>query len=462
VAATRHVIVGAGPAGLAAAATLRVLDPAARIELVCDEPPYARMVLPYYLAGEVTERALHTGDAAWFESQDVQTRLGARATGLDAKARRLLLDDGGSLGYDRLLVATGSRVAVPDALGADAPGVIPMWTLDDARRFLGRGRGETLIVGAGFIAFTVLDALRARSRSVRFVELAPHVLPRMLDAQGAALVERHLAERGIGVRAGAPVERIDPAQGRQRVRLAGGESLDADAVVLATGVRPNVDFLAGSGALIDHGILVDERLRTNLPGVFAAGDVAQGPDLLGGPRRVQAIQPTAVDHGRVAAANMAGLDVAYSGSLTMNVLATCGLEACSFGRWEDEEDALRLENAANGIYRKYVFAGDVLVGGILVGPGAAVTATNDVGMLKGLIQTAAPLGPWKEYLRECPLDLRRVYVASGAARRLLGSRLLAGFGVARGGFRFPALPASRSRSPHHAVLVAGAPAPRPA
>ncbi len=453
----RHVIVGAGPAGLAAAETLRALDRSARITLVCDEPPYARMALPYHLEGRIEERALHTGDAAWFESLDVHTRLGARASGLDAKAHRLLLDDGTSLEYDRLLVATGSRVAVPDIPGADGPGVIPLWTLEHVKRLLGRGRGETAIVGAGFIAFTALDALCARSTRVRFVEMEPRVLPRMLDAQGSAAVDSRLRARGIAVHTGARVLGIEPVAGRQRIRLAEGPPLEADSVVLATGVRPNVEFLAGSGVSIDRGILVDAQLRTSAPDVFAAGDVAQGPDLLGGARRVQAIQPTAVDHGRVAGANMAGTQVTYAGSLTMNILAAQGLEACSFGRWEEERSALRVENAANGIYRKYCFERDVLVGGALVGPGVAVTGTNDVGMLKGLIQTGVPLGPWKEYLHQNPLDLRRVYVASGAAKLLLGTSLLAGRAVTPGGFRFPAVGAAARRSPHHAALVAGAP-----
>jgi hypothetical protein len=172
---------------------------------------------------------------------------------------------------------------------------------------------------------------------------------------------------------------------------------------------------------------------------------------------VQAIQPTAVDHGRVAGANMAGLDVAYSGSLTMNVVAAQGLEACSFGRWQEEGDVLAVENRANLVYRKYVFEGDRLVGGALVGPSAAVTNLNDAGMLKGLVQTGVPLGPWKDYLSENPLDLRRVFVASGAAKSLASWTLLAGRAASGGGFRAPALPPVRGRSPHHATLVAGAP-----
>jgi NAD(P)H-nitrite reductase large subunit len=284
----------------------------------------------------------------------------------------------------------------------------------------------------------------------------------MLDAQGSAAIARRLGQRGIDVHTGARVLRIEAVAGRQRIHLDAGAAVEADSVVLATGVQPQLEFLAGSGAAIERGILVDAHLRTNLPDVCAAGDVAQGPDLLGGPRRIQAIQPTAVDHGRVAAANMAGVPISYAGSLTMNVLAAAGIEACSFGHWEQEREVIRVENPANGIYRKYAFERDVLVGGILVGPGLAVTGTNDVGMLKGLIQTGVALGPWKEYLHQNPLDLRRVYVASGAAKRLLGSTLLAGRAELPRGFRFPALAPARRRSAHHAALVAGAPAPKSA
>lgn len=455
--ATRHVIVGAGPAGLHAIETIRALDPDAKIALVCDEPAYSRMVLPYFLIGKIEERAVMTGDEAWFERLGVETRFGVRAVGLDPDARRLSLDDGASLEYDRLLIATGSRVARPPIDGADAPGVIPMWTLDHARDFLGGSHGETVVVGAGFIAFTILDALAQRSGAVRVLEVESQILPRMLDAPAAALVEAHLAGRGIGVRTGTALERIEVAGERRRLHLAGGEVLECDAVVLATGVQANLDFLEGSGIETDRGVLVDAHMRSSRPEVYAAGDAAQGPDLLGGERRVQAIQPTAVDHGRIAGANMAGLDAAYSGSLTMNVLAVQGLEACSFGRWERDDDVTVVSNAADRIRRKYVWEGGVMVGALLVGPTLAVTGVNDVGMAKGLVQTGVDLGPWRRYLEENPLDLRRPYVASGAAKVLLESTLLAGRASRGGGYRFPALPAVRGRSRHHPTLVADAP-----
>jgi NAD(P)H-nitrite reductase large subunit len=314
-----------------------------------------------------------------------------------------------------------------------------------------------VIVGAGFIAFTVLDAIAARSEKLRFLEIEPQILPRMLDAAGAGMLAAELAARGIEIRTGARLERIEQSGERRRLELASGGALECDAVVLATGIRANLEFLEGSGVDVHEGIVVDEHMRTSADDVYAAGDVAQGPDLLGGERRVQAIQPTAVDHGRIAAANMAGEDVAYSGSLTMNILAAQGLEACSFGRWESTDDVTLVENAANRIYRKYVWQDDVLVGGALVGPSLSVSGVNDVGMLKGLIQTGVQLGPWRAYLEDRPLDLRRPYIASGAARELLASTLLAGRASSGGGFRFPSLPAVRQRSRHHAVLAADAP-----
>ena len=206
---------------------------------------------------------------------------------------------------------------------------------------------------------------------------------------------------------------------------------------------------------------VDETLQSSAEGVYAAGDAAQGLDLSTGERRVHAIQPTATDHGRIAGANMAGESVRYAGSLTMNILSAQGVEACSFGLWDGAgKQCTVVSNASGGIYRKYVWGGDTgdaLIGGALVGPTLAVSGTNDVGMLKGLVQTGVELGPWKAYLEENPLDLRRVFVASGAAQRLLESTLLTGRVSTPRGFRFPKLAPVRSRTPHHAELVTGAP-----
>lgn len=460
--ATRHIIVGAGPAGQNAIETIRALDTDASISLVCNEPAYARMVLPYFVQGKISQTALETGDEAWFEELGVTTHFGRSLSAVDPTSRRITLDDGSSLEFDRLLLATGSRAAAPPIEGIDGPGIVNMWTLDDARNYLSAPHSETVIVGAGFIAFTMLDAIAAQSERVRFIELEDQILPHMLDATSAGLMKTYLEARGIEILTGTRLEKIEEASGRRRLHLSGGTTLECDAVVIATGVQPNVEFLEGSGIEVGgdpgDGILVDANLKTSADDIYAAGDVAQGPDLLGGERRVHAIQPTAVDHGRVAGANMAGQSVDYSGSLVMNILAAQDIEACSFGLWSGQgRETFVAQNPNNSIYRKYVWDADKLVGGILVGPSLAVSNVNDVGMLKGLIQTGIALGSWKDYLKENPMDLRRAFVASGAAKELLGSTLLTGRVTVRGGFRFPSLPAKRARSPHHADLVEGAP-----
>jgi NAD(P)H-nitrite reductase large subunit len=456
--ARRCVIAGAGVAGLAAAETLRQLDPEVSITIAGSEEPYSRMVLPYFMAGRIEERALFTGDDAWFREQAIETRFGEALAGLDPQARTVRLAGGDSLDYDALVLATGSGPVRAPIPGADAEGCIDLWNLEDARAFLAGPHREVAIIGAGFIASTILDAVLKRAERVHLLEIEPQILPRMIDAQGAALIETHLRGGGVDLHTGTEVKAIERAGARLNVSLSSGDGLAVDVVIFATGIRPNLSFLAGSGIETDAGILVDRQLRTNVGGVWAAGDVAQGPMLHHAERRVHAIQPTAVDHGRVAAADIAGVEVGYEGSLLMNVVAIQGIEAASFGLWEEgEREATRVENAHGGVYRKYVWEGDVLVGGVLVGPTHGLSGLNDAGMLKGLIQTGAALGPWRRYLEENPLDLRRAFVASGAAQKLLGSTLLTGRAAAGGGFRFRRLKPRRARSPHHATLVKGAP-----
>ena len=263
--ATRHVIIGAGPAGMAALQTLRALDAEAEIVLVCDEPAYARMVIPYYLQGNIEEQAVFTADAAWLAEERIETHSNCRVTSVNPDARSIELDDGTALSYDKLLIATGSRATRPPIEGADGEGIVNMWTLEDAKAYLAGPTDDTVIVGAGFIAFTILDAIAARSKNVSFVEIEPQILPRMLDAEAAECFEAALAQKGIAFHKGAAVERIEQADGRRRIHIAGGTTLDADAVVMATGILPNLEFLEGSGIAIDHGIVVDEMLRSSAP-----------------------------------------------------------------------------------------------------------------------------------------------------------------------------------------------------
>jgi NAD(P)H-nitrite reductase large subunit len=459
--ATEHVIIGGGPAGMYAIETLREYDKESSITLVCDEPAYSRMSLPYYIAGNIPEAHLMTGSPEYFQALKVRTVLGKRATGVDTQANRVRLDDGETLRYDRLLIATGSaaqRLPIP---GADQPNVINLWTLDDAKKSLTRAKpgSNVVFIGAGFIGFIVLNAMAKVGCRLSVVEVEAQVLPRMLDASSAALVRKWLSDKGVGVFTGTRVTEIGQlADGRKNVRLSDGRALTADLVIMATGIQPNLDLVKGSDIRTEQGVLVNDRLQTSVANVYAAGDVAQGPDLSTGQQMIHAIQPTAQDHGRIAGANMAGQNLAYAGSLLMNILDVIGLHCSSFGLWRDDgRETKTICNASRPVYRKLVFDGDHIVGAILAGPAEDISMLNDMGMVKGFIQSKASLGPWKAYLLKNPLEIRRPYIACRVAEKLLQSTLLK-MPTPNRQHRFRNLQPGAKPNPAHQVLVGTRPA----
>lgn len=405
----KHVVLGAGPAGVIAAETLRRADPGAAVTLVCGEAeaPYSRMALPYLLAEDVGEDGTHLRHGeGHYDSLGIELRQGHVAS-ISPDKDEVTLEDGNSLSYDRLLIATGSRPARPPVPGMDLDGVVSCWTLEDARRIAAATKpgSKVVLMGAGFIGCIVLEALASRGVELTVVEMEDRMLPRMMDDAGAAMIKRWCEAKGVTVLTSTAVKSVEAA-GKGLKLDVGGNSLEADLVVCATGVRPNIEFLAGSGIETDQGILVGDRLQTNKPGIYAAGDVAQGPDFSTGERMVHAIQPTASEHGRIAAANMAGADTPYRGSLIMNVLNTVGLITASYGLWQGVNGGDQVVVQDEGAYKylRLEFNGDVLVGSLSLG------LTQHVGVLRGLIQTKAPLGPWKARLMQNPHLIMEAYL----------------------------------------------------
>jgi NAD(P)H-nitrite reductase large subunit len=405
----KHVVLGAGPAGVIAAETLRRADPGAAVTLVCGEAeaPYSRMALPYLLAEDVGEDGTHLRHGeGHYDSLGIELRQG-RVASISPDKGEVTLEDGNSLSFDRLLIATGSRPARPPVPGMDLDGVVSCWTLEDARRIAAATKpgSKVVLMGAGFIGCIVLEALASRGVELTVVEMEDRMLPRMMDDAGAAMIKRWCEAKGVTVLTSTAVKSVKAA-GKGLKLDVGGNSLEADLVVCATGVRPNIEFLAGSGIETDQGILVGDRLQTNLPGIYAAGDVAQGPDFSTGESMVHAIQPTASEHGRIAAANMAGADTPYRGSLIMNVLNTVGLITASYGLWQGVKggDQVVVQDEDSYKYLRLEFDGDVLVGSLSLG------LTQHVGVLRGLIQTKAPLGPWKARLMQNPHLIMEAYL----------------------------------------------------
>ena len=427
--ATHNLIIGGGPAATNALETIREFDADAAITLVCDEPAHSRMALPYWLSGKIPAQHTHTADDAYFKKLGVQARIGERVAKVDPATNSVTLSGGDKLDFDNLLIATGSAPMSPPIPGKDLPGVQPLWSLADTQSVLeattGMERPRVVLVGAGFIGFIVLNAMFKRQWDLAVVERESQVLPRMLDATAAAGAEDYLTSLGVGIHTGTTVQAIKDGGSGKSVELDNGTVLPADIVILATGIRPNLDLIDGSGIETDEGILVNDRMQTNFPNIYAGGDMAQGPDLYADKPAIHAIQTTAVDHGRVAGANMAGRqDVRYPGSLLMNIADVCGLQCASFGYWDDPNaETMAINNTAQHIYRKPLWTGDQLTGAIFTGDAKDVGMLTDIGMVKGVLQTGTPLGVWKEFLRENPFDIRRAYIGAGVAQKLVGTTL---------------------------------------
>ncbi len=408
----KHIILGNGPAGVVAAETLRRAAPADEILLVGNEdaPPYSRMAIPYLLEGNIDESGTYLRKADdHFAGLGIGQHRG-RAVAVNSEKQTILFDDGHFESYDRLLIATGSHPVRPPIPGIDLPAVQTCWTLEDARAIadLARPGSRVLQLGAGFIGCIIMESLVKRGVHLTVVELGDRMVPRMMTPEAGSMIKRWVEKQGVRVVTRAGVERIEEgASAPLTVILTAGDRIDCELLIVAAGVAPNVAFLEGTDVHVAKGVLVDDTMQTSVPGIYAAGDVAEAPDLFSGRHLVAAIQPNAADQARIAALNMAGQAARMKGVLAINVLDSMGMISSSFGEWQGVAGGEGVERAdeARGRYISLQFDGDVLVGATAIG------LTNHVGALRGLIQARTRLGAWKERLLETPTRFVEAFIA---------------------------------------------------
>lgn len=408
----RHVIIGSGPAGVIAAETVRTADPAAEVTLLCGEGglPYARMAIPYLLKGDVGEAGIRIRkDEAHYARLRIEL-MQARAQAVDTAARTVDVGSGRRLSYDRLLVATGSRPSREKIPGIDLPGVRTCWTLDDARTLLASMRPGTRVVqmGAGFVGCIIMEGLRARGVDLTILVRSGYMVRRMMNPTASGLIRRWCESKGVKILTRTQPHGLSASGGALTVDLGGAGSIPADIYLSVVGVDPNLDVLSGSGIAIGQGVLVDANLQTNVPGVYAAGDVAESVDVVSGRRQLNAIQPNAAEQGRIAGLNMAGRPARFRGSFVFNVLTTLGLAASSFGEWQGVPggESTEVLDEARYRYMNLQFDGERLVGANCVG------FSEHVGALRGLIEGRVRLGPWKQTLMSDPARIMQAYLAA--------------------------------------------------
>lgn len=409
----KYLIVGASHAGREALAAIRMSDPEGRLVMLSGEKhlPYSPTILPYVVSGRSAPDRVALARAEWFADNRAELVLGARVAGIDAAARAVRLADGGRWTYDRLLLATGAEPAIPPVEGLERGGYHVLRTLDDAqaiREHAAKAR-RAVVLGAGLVGLHAAETLAEAGLDVTVVEMRPHVLAEYFDAGAAALIGATFERHGVRMLMGRRLER---AAGSEPCRLGldDGTELEADLLLVAAGVRPATDLLAGSPVAADKGILVDQRMRTNVDGIWAAGDVAQANGFLTGRPVINGTLPEAVEQGRIAGMDMAGdADlVPYGGGIALNTYGFFGHHAVAVGAAATAEgDGVEVHTAQDNGYCRIVLKDNRLIGL------AAIDREVDGGILWRLIQRRTDLAPVRDRFLSHPLKTARALMSQG-------------------------------------------------
>lgn len=391
----RIVVVGGGVAGLTAAEQARSAAPDVAITLVSKEPPlpYYRLNLTRFVAGEVDEAELTIKPQAWFEDQRIELRAGVAVTSIDRKRQELRLDDGSLIPYDRLILANGAHPFFPPLPGATREGVLALRTIDDAKALLERGGGakHVLCLGGGLLGLETAAALRRKGPQVTIIEGFDWLLPRQLAEPAGRLLQRHLEERGMRVICGATVEELQGDEAVRAARLADGEELPADLVVVGTGVRPNSYLARQAGLEVKSGVVVDDYLFTSDPAILAAGDVADHRGVVYG------IWPAAYAQGLVAGTNAVGGQLEFKGLAPSNQLKVVDVDLFSVGQFTPLDGSYQvIEHEEDGTYVRLVCRDGALVGANLYGDTSLATA------LKEAVDARAQLATMANVLEQIP------------------------------------------------------------
>lgn len=370
-----YVIVGNGVSAIGAIEGIRQFDATGKILVVSDEevPTYGRPLISYYLSDKIKFETLPFRPEEFYKNNSVEMRLGSRVLSIDTDAKELVLDCGDKISYGKLLLATGgtpTRLPLP---GVDGPGIHNFTTVAhaEALKELVDKVNKVVVIGAGLIALKAAEGFAEKGVDVTIL-VRSRIMRTYFDETASELIVSHLEKNGITFMQGVSTKEV--------VRLADGTIkgvdtdqglVDADVVIVAAGVRPNMGLAAQAGITTEQGIRVDDYMTTSNSDVFAAGDVAEAKDLLTGEYTVRPIWPNAYSQGRYAGLNMAGAGRPYTGGLSMNSITYYGLATISVGETnlaDDEgyESDVYLDRE-NSVYRKLIFKDDVLAGVILIG-----------------------------------------------------------------------------------------------
>ena len=397
----KYLIIGNSAAAVGAVEAIRRNDKGNPIIIISDEPHhvYSRPLISYLLAGHTKEDKMYYRDENFYKENNVETVFNKKVTGVDTKKKQVILEDKKKIDYDKLLIATGGTPFVPPIKGKDRKNVYTFTKWSDAEEIIKISKKvqKVVVIGAGMIGLKAIEGLNAIGIDVTVVELAPEVLSRALDKDASRIVQRKMEEAGVEVITNNEVVEItgkgNVATG---VVLRDKKKIKCDLVIVAIGVIPNTGFIKESGIKINRGIVVDERMETNIKGVYAAGDVVEALNMLTNEKMPIPIWPLAYRQGSIAGDNMSGGTLVYKGGFPMNSIEFPGAPTISLGiidpRGEGYESLIK-NDAKNGNYKRIIIKNERLVGAILVGDDV-----DRAGILTGLIKEQKPVTAFKDKL----------------------------------------------------------------
>lgn len=397
-----YTIIGNSAAAVGAVEAIRSHDRRGEIIVVSRERHrvYSRPLITYFLADQIQENRMFYREKDFYKRNNIQTFLEREVKAIQLEQRCLFLEDGETLGFEKLLIAVGGSPIVPQVEGGHLKGVFSFITWDDAnevRQYVKEHPIESVVVvGGGLIGLKAAEAFIALGLKVTVVELMDRILSATFDRKASEMIERELKSRGIHLITENTVERILGTHNQvDGVVLKDQRRIDCQTVVFGIGVLPNIGLVKDTPIRFNKGIQVDTHMETNIPGVYAAGDVVEIQDILLDTSRPIAIWPNAYRQGWIAGCNMAGIPKQYEGSFAMNSIEICGIPTISVGMTQVPENGFEILQELDRkkeTYKKIILKDGVIVGTIFIGE------IDRAGIYTGLIKEKIDVSGFKDIL----------------------------------------------------------------
>ncbi|MGB9629327.1 MAG: NAD(P)/FAD-dependent oxidoreductase [Thermodesulfobacteriota bacterium] len=398
----RYLIIGDGVAGARAAVKIREMDSKGEIRIFTDEayPFYYRVRFPEFVAGEVTLREITIHTEEFYKGKEIFLHLEERIVEVDPDKGEVKSQKGIAYPYDLLLMATGGNAFVPPLKGSDKKGVFTLRKMKDAieMKEFSSGVKQAILIGGGLVGLETGGALLRRGLKVAVIEHNPRILPRQMDPEGATILQEKMERMGFSFFLNGTTEEIFGKEKVEGVRLKDGRVVEGEMVIISAGVRPNIGLARAIGLEVKNGVLVNDRLETNLMGVYGAGDCSEHRG------RVYGIWPAAQRQGEIAGINMAGGNALYEGTVVSNKLKVVGIDLTSAGELDPDgklECVVRSDRERCN-YCKVTFKEDRIVGCIFLGE------TKGVSEILHAIENKIDVKDFKEEILKEGFDFKRL------------------------------------------------------